>query len=516
MPPPQRPLPPILALLPTLGFLLVVLAPPVNHDVAALLAFTGRWLAGEGLYTDLIDVNPPLIFLLNLVPAAIGAATPLGAVPALLLCVLALGALAVVLALRAAPAAGPVEAACLLAALPLATVAAGYEFAQREHLMAVAALPYLLAAARRAEGGPGLPRGLILGTAVLAALGFALKPHFLAVPALVEALVLARRGPRQALRDPVPWTMAAVWLLYLAAIPLAFPAYLERVLPLVRADYLALQDLPWWRVGLGERLGSALLLLLPLAVLAFRPGGARRFGTLPRVLALAALGGAAAAAVQGKGWDYHALPARLFTGLMAVAMAARWLDGALPEARARRAAPGVAAAAALGLALVQATGAAGPWRQLRWPGSDGAMLTAALGRVAPGGRVLVLSPYIDPVFQALAYTGGHFVLPTMTIWPLQNAYGGDLGCDATLATRYRAPEAMPAGEALVWEGAIASLLRGPRPDALLVALNPRIHNCGRGFDLLAYLARDPRAAAALERYAPVAEVAGHRLLARRR
>src|SRR5919202_1241305 len=158
---------------------------------------------------------------------------------ALLLCVLALCALSTWLALRtlrdeAGTGPGPVERACLSAGIPLLVLAAGYDFAQREHLMAVAALPYLLGAARRIEGDAP-PRRLATGTALLAAAGFALKPHFLLIPALVEGLVLVRRRrcPGVALADPVPWAMAAAWLAYLVAIPLLFPDYLARVLPLV-------------------------------------------------------------------------------------------------------------------------------------------------------------------------------------------------------------------------------------------------------------------------------------------
>ena len=43
--------------------MLVYFLPPLNHDAAALLHFSQRWLAGERLYVDLIDVNPPLIFV---------------------------------------------------------------------------------------------------------------------------------------------------------------------------------------------------------------------------------------------------------------------------------------------------------------------------------------------------------------------------------------------------------------------------------------------------------------------
>ena len=144
-----------LALLPAAAFLLVALSPPLNHDVAAVLNFAERMLAGGRLYADLIDVNPPLIFVLNLLPAAIGAWTPLDAVQGLLVCLLGFCALSAWLALRLGrPAAAPVEAACLGVALPLLTLAAGYDFGQREHLMAVAALPYLVLAARRIEGVP--------------------------------------------------------------------------------------------------------------------------------------------------------------------------------------------------------------------------------------------------------------------------------------------------------------------------------------------------------------------------
>src|SRR4051794_28574478 len=53
----------------------VYLLPPINFDVSLILSVSQRWLEGERLYVDLIDVNPPLIFVLNLIPAAISKAT---------------------------------------------------------------------------------------------------------------------------------------------------------------------------------------------------------------------------------------------------------------------------------------------------------------------------------------------------------------------------------------------------------------------------------------------------------
>lgn len=497
-----------LAFLPSCIFVLVALAPPLNHDVAAVLAFSERWLQGEALYRDLVDVNPPLIFVLSLLPAAIGAATPLAAVHAVPLCVLGLCWLSVRLTLRVLPAVGPVQTACLAAVIPLTTLAAGYDFAQREHLMVVAALPYLALTGRRIAGA-AVPLGLAGGIAVLAAAGFALKPHFLLVPALVEALVLLRRGPAAALRDPVPWAMAAAWAAYGVAVLLVFPAYPDRVLPLVLAHYLGLHDFSWWQVILTDRMATGLALLVPMGVLAFRPGQDPAVAAPAQAVALAGLAAALVAILQEKGWSYHLLPVRLFGGLLAVMLLARWLDGALPPARARRDAAAAAALAALGLGLLQVTGAEAPWRQITWSWSEEGQLSALVQREAAGQPVLVLSPAIYPIFPAVNYAGARFILPTMNIWPLQGAYAA---C-APGGARYREPAAMPEIERRFVREVAEGMERRP-PGAVLVALNAGIPNCGRGFDIVEYLSRDARFGASFRRYRPKAELYGYRLYTR--
>ena len=503
----------LLALLPALAFLLTVLAPPLNHDVAAVLNFSERWLAGERLYADLIDVNPPLIFVLTLLPAAIGAWTPLDAVQGLLVCVLGVCALVRWLALRLTRVA-PLEAAALAVVVPLLTVSAGYDFGQREHLMAIAALPYLLLAARRIEG-VATGRGLVLGVAVLAGLGFALKPHFLAVPGLVEALVLLHRGMhrpgargaglRRSLGDAVPWTMAGIWLLYLASIPVVFPDYFGHVLPLVWDFYLDLGGFAWWQVLLTERLGTALMLLLPLAVVAARG----RFGALPKVLAVAALGATVSAVVQHKGWSYHVVPVRIFAGLLAVVIGARWLERTLPGNRARRVAPGVAVVAAFGIGLHNFAGAEAPWREITWSWSRAGEVSALLKREAYGERLLVLSPDIFPVYPALNYARAQSTLRTMNLWLLQGVYNT---CPANGA-RYRESWEMSRTEFFVYRTVAEDFSSAP-PAALLIARNPGIPWCGREFDVLEYFSRHPLFAETLKRYRPAAEIEGYRLLRR--
>lgn len=59
------------------------------------------------------------------------------------------------------------------------------------------------------------------------------------VPLLVEGLVLWRRGPAQALRDPVPWLMGAIWAAYLLLILVAFPVYYQKILPFAWERFMA-------------------------------------------------------------------------------------------------------------------------------------------------------------------------------------------------------------------------------------------------------------------------------------
>ena len=211
-----------------LPWVLAYLQPPLNHDAAALLHYAARWLAGEKLYVDLIDVNPPLVFVLDLLPAAIARLTPIAAPSALILCVLAWIGFGFALSwklLRVEP--GTVSGIHRYLFPPLflfiMIVYPGSEFAQREHLMIVSTLPYLLLAQARLEGRE-TARSLVFATTLFAGVAFALKPHFLLIPFLVEALILLSIGIRRALRDPVPWMLGAVFLAYGVFVLLVTPA----------------------------------------------------------------------------------------------------------------------------------------------------------------------------------------------------------------------------------------------------------------------------------------------------
>ena len=76
-----------------------------------------------------------------------------------------------------------------------------------------------------------------------------------------------------------------------------------------------------------------------------------------------------------------------------------------------------------------------PWNQITWHRSDAYALSRILWDVAPGARVLVLSPGIAPIYPALNYARARMTLRAMSVWLLEGAYlecpaGGSRGCPA--------------------------------------------------------------------------------------
>lgn len=490
--------------------------PPHNHDAAALLQFAERWLQGERLYVDLIDVNPPLIIMLSLLPAAIGQHTPIAPLTALIACTFAFIGCCVALSFRLLVPDGRVTGSAYRLLLPplilyLTIVLPGIEFSQRENLMVASAFPYLLLAAARIDGQPPVPRRLALAVALIAAVGFAIKPHFLIVPALVEAYVLAVRGPRPALRDPVPWTMAAFFAAYAAFVVAMLPEYLSSVVPLVRAQYLDLGvgAAGRWRVLYDSQLTPTALLFLPLLGIAAFVSRLR----LSRMLALAAFGAIVFAVVQGKGWAYHVLPAECFVLALAGVLACEALERASADvtAAARRT---LHAGLLVGfmLALYYLTGMARPLlpEKVSFETSQAGQLLERVAREAHGRPVLALTPGLYPHFPVLNYVGSIQAMRFMNLWVLQSVYTGCLPD----GQRYREPERMPPAERLVFE-AVAEDLARYEPRLVVVDKDAGILWCGREFDLIEYFTRNPAFAALWSRYEFVEEFDRYRLFVRR-
>jgi hypothetical protein len=188
--------------------------PPINHDTAVLLYISKNWLNGGRLFIDAIDINTPLVFVVHLLPEAIAKLTGMQGVT-MLVALLGLGIAASfitcrkVLAASLDPAHATADALLPLLLLFLLIVYPNNMFAQREHLMLVLAMPYLLVASGRADGEE-LSVRLKIATGLMAGVGFAMKPYFLTMPLFVELYIVSQVTLRRGLADPAPWSVFAI------------------------------------------------------------------------------------------------------------------------------------------------------------------------------------------------------------------------------------------------------------------------------------------------------------------
>jgi hypothetical protein len=363
----------------------------------------------------------------------------------------------------------------------------------------VAATPYLLLCALRAERVE-VPRGLRIAIALIAGLGFTIKPHFLLPLTLVELYLLVARGLRDTLRDPVPWTILGVQFAHVLFAVLVTPEYIEVVIPFASEAYTSPQQMISHAVQIlfGLELGPVMVLLPILASVAVMS----RL-TLARLLTLFVLGGATISALQGKGWDYHSLPAVESTLLLTGLVIAHLVERHVPSVSlSREHALALSTALVLPFILLDALRLS-PFRdQLQYSQGPVDDWVDVMEKEAGNHRVLVLSAGMYPQFPAINYADFKMAMPFMTMWPLRGLYEtcapGEQG--------YRPLGKQPEQEAYMFEEVVDGLVE-EQPEIVVVDKNDAMFDCSKKqFDYLPYFMRDGRFAREFRNYRPLKTV----------
>lgn len=469
----------------------------LNHDTAFTMIGAERLLDGGRYGTEVVDPNLPLAYWIAILPAAFARLTGLGlSASAILFTTFAtLGGIALASAvlrhsaLDAAP-----RTALLLFIGAVLLIAPGIDFGQREHLMLIGALPWVLAAGLAADRAALQPRlGIAVG--ILAGLAFGLKPHFLLVPLMVEAWLLLRARSLVLPFRTENLALIATGLVYALAILLAAPDYLGSVVPDAAAVYWAFDSRPDFVLKLAP-------LLLPFLIASALAREEMRFPH-PTVKALlaAAAGGLLAALLQFKGWDYHWLP---MIGFLAIACAAAYCGSFAWGTLSLR----TATAAALVFAGVF-WGLVADARDMFRRGGDAQQvdrLAAALQRHGrPGDSVFAFITSPRAVHPAILAAGMRWPAAACCLqWVPADVRAGELQDGSRVrevAGRKR--------DALLRE------LGRTRPEIILVDDRPfKLGFAGRPFDYLDHFLPDPRFRSIWKGYREQQRVAGYRVFVR--
>jgi uncharacterized membrane protein len=370
----------------------------INPDVAWYLYAGGRLLDGAALYSDVVEVNPPLA--LWLCAAVVAVARAIGADATLLFktILLLLTGASLAVSARLIAAATDVTPATrhllviLIAALMLFVPAA--EFGQRDHVAIVLVTPWVLLRWNRLLEH-AVPWALAAPVGAGAAIGMWVKPHFVFVLISVEITMLfATRDPRAVLRVET-LTVVAFGIAYFAIIRMAWSTGVLATIALYGSRaYIPIYGEPF------EEIVKHLVVPFALAVAAV--AGTRLLSEktlLLRTLLFVTGATFLCAYVLQAGYRYQTMPALHFLALAAGLGAVRAITG---EAGLASRGPRLAAAGA-GIAILAVF--AGAWFN-QSPAYSGRLLEQAIAAEAPSARtVFIASADVADSFPLVNETG---------------------------------------------------------------------------------------------------------------
>jgi hypothetical protein len=410
----------------------LVIRSPQPCDLGWYADAIARWRHGAVLYQDVIEINPPLIFYVySLFTLGLTSTSSILA---------ATCALILLSALWCRRLEGPWAGVAALVGLAVG----GFQgFGQRDHLAIIFALPYVFARQ------PGRKESIALGA--YAFLGLALKPHFLAIALGASAASAISTRSWRPLFSPANWTIAVLCLAYLAAVPIWHPEYFDQIAPLGLAVYGAFDGPLFDRKAFW-------------AVVVVATGASIRAEEQRLRLSLAAIGALASFLMQGKGFDYHLVPA---VSLMLVIL--------MVVVRDVRDARRVLAGAAL-LLVVAVVVRHGAGRLPRPP----------VALPPDAHRVLFLTT--DPFSIYPQVTDQHLVNVSRYpgLWPVPGALTTLANAHATQAAKRQASTIMD----LVKSNTLVDIERG-QPDYVLVDHRDRAARF-KSFSWLTWISSDPR------------------------
>ena len=472
-----------------------------------------RVLAGEHLYRDTLEINPPLIVWLHL---PIVWLERIAGIPAATMVRLALyGGIAASsvastrLALPGCPSSwrrrrwiATLVIASVLILLPLGA------FSEREQLLMLLLLPSVALVVGRSARGMVSGRTAVL-VGVAAGVAYSLKPQYLPMWALLAAMRSAHlRSFRVFAEDLATLLTGAA---YVVAVLVVTPEFLQMVWTFgpAYARYTA-------RTRSRILFGSPEVYWWLAAAVAWWVRRRRDGDPLGVALMAASLGSLIAVMIQGKGWLYQFLPLSTFGLLLAAyAAALRSPDGPTRPARlARR--------VALLLLLIVSSPLIARTAVINWHRATGETERRreiadllALIRTAPSARsIQVLSSEVSAYPLAdLAGLSEHQTLPAL--WVPMTVYRSWLGPDRPITLN--TPERMSRAERVAFEATVKDIERAS--DLLMV--ESRNRNAVQsaypgGFDHLAYYGQVPAVRAALAQYRLVGSSHGFRLYERLR
>lgn len=483
---------------------------PMHHDVAFFVYQSGCLIDGGRLYQDTVSMNPPLISFWAVpsvwVARLIGwSEITLFKIYQLLVVVLSFVMCRHIL-MQILQSTSMVLWQCFLLVLVFVAVRPHF-FGQREHIMFVTVMPYILAAVGWAMKRP-LNWHLRLFIGLVAGGGLVLKPHFLLLWLMIESYLTFVKRISLSWRRPENIGIAIFLVSYGAFVVFCMPEYHEKIIPLLMQTYGAFNCSYSY---LFQRPYAKLWGVVFIAFFLVRPTANSK--EIRRILLVASMSFLLMAFLQRKGFYYHFYPAAATSVLLLTVM---FLDSMETVGLIRRLAGARRSAAVfviiLGLFVLASV------RLVQYAQCAEPPLLSPLIRLvqehAKGKPILLFSSSMFPAFPLVNYSDARWSSRHPHFWFLPGLYADVSTSDKGFS--YHTRDEMDALERLLMDEVVSDILKNP-PVLLIADCSPIKQGFGRTkFDYIQYYLQDPRFAEFWTNYEFLAAVEHYKVFKQRR
>jgi hypothetical protein len=488
----------------------------INHDCAQLLQEAKILTLGGLPYVDFVEVNPPLIFYIDVVPVFLANVThralPLAFSIWVYLLIVVSTLTTYSLLKNEAFELSELGRSFILSAMLLLSlyIYASADFGQREHLFAIVFFPWFWCRVVRYEGGK-VDRVLALVVGVLGGIGACIKPHFLIIVLAVELVAILQTKGFRSLLKPETIGFGVAGYLYGAHF-LFLPAVVKqalfgRWLPFMSRYYRA-TDIDLFSYYLHHRLMAPaavglLLLCIAVVIVTLRR---RRWSLFVELGFAAFVASIIALWVQKKGYSYHLIPVKYSLVLVLIGLCLWWYEevsrgeGAFRRvARWLRTVP--ALLVSLSLLLFSAKELIARGGYYAWYESFEPFRKAILKYTNEGDRVLFLSNLhgMYPTLVQVNRLPGSRYIGTI---PSTAMYDQSLRPDPDGRFPYHQRSQMPPEEVRILEE-LSEDISTLKPKLIFINVSDSCVACPHGFNMGEYLAQSGILDSAMRSYTKV-------------
>jgi len=283
---------------------------PLNEDTYWIMYSTQNMLSGATLYIDIIETNPPLIFLISIIPVSVAEYFSISLSTSYISFIILLVSLSAYLINKLFKEdinLSPLQVHLLsISIFFILLISPSGDFAQREHIMIIFLLPYIIMSMLRYK--ITFSKKLIIVVVLFSLFGFNLKPHFFLIFLTIEVIYLLKFKDFCSLLRLENILIVGSGFLYVGFIAMFFREYITFIIPLALEAYTDVFNQSLGRLFLHYDILFGIFVIVYISLFALKKERFEfyiLFSVMGSFLIIYL--------IQSKGWHYHLLPFFMIT-----------------------------------------------------------------------------------------------------------------------------------------------------------------------------------------------------------